>query len=361
MSKNAFSSTSVESWFHWIWRKHDDLPAVTIYFLSNKNSTSARFFSLYDRTEKFRVILIKGFRLPYMDRMSLMFLQLFSRLMENKLNNYEWVSLNNYQMLLRIKTNILLNVDDPVYSITEKENLVSLYQKQKEIGKKLVVVVTNSFTENYFSSFLPKTVLKVLSQGYIEQKNEHIKNKFTKFSLVYSSPYIDYVGDKHEEHESWSAVHLIDALIPEIFKMNPEIEIHLIGRVGSNATKELSKFSNVKFHGLCSIEKSNQIMNKCHLGIYPRNHDSQRSVMKIFDYIGNDLPVVTYDLIDTRLIKEMNFGISVSNVDEFGKAVYKLVSDQKYYALICKNIVDNKGVYSWNRLARVYDSFVDTK
>ena len=358
MKQNKFSNPNVEHWFRWIWRREDNLPGVTLYFLSRRNSTSGRFFPLYNATKNFRVVLIMGFRTPYLDRISLKFLKVFSRTFLSRFNRYPWVSLSDSKVLALIQSNIVLHIDDPEYSIPERESLLSLLQKQKEKGKKFVVVVTNTFTRNYFSTFLPEEHLRVLSQGFNKAKEKRELKQFERFSLVYSSPYIDYLGDKHAYHESWSAIHLINELLPRICRDNPEIEIHLIGRVGRNAQKAISQFSNVSLHGLLSIEENSNLISRCHLGIYPRNSDSRRSVLKIFDYIGSGLPVVTYDLVDTEIVKIKKLGIAVESAEEFSQAVQKFASDRSFYDEIRANTLLERKSYSWDQLAMTYDTFI---
>jgi glycosyltransferase involved in cell wall biosynthesis len=359
MKRNRFTNPNVEPWFRWIWRRKDSLPGVTLYFLSRRNSTSGRFFPLYDSTKNFRVVLIKGFRAPYLDKISLKFLKLFSRIFSSNFSRYPWVSLSDSKVLALIQSNIVLHIDDPEYSELEKDSLLCLLRKQREKNKKFVVIVTNTFTRNYFSSFLPKENLKILSQGFNKSNKNNDLEKFERFSLVYSSPYIDYLGDKHAYHESWSAIHLIDELLPRICKDNTEIEIHLIGRVGKNAQKAISRFSIVSMHGLLSIEENSRLITRCHVGIYPRNSDSRRSVLKIFDYIGSGLPVVTYNLVDTEIIKRKNLGIAVESAEEFSQAVEKLASNRSFYDEIRANVLLERSSYSWDRLAKAYDSLVE--
>jgi glycosyltransferase involved in cell wall biosynthesis len=353
---NRFVNINAEPWYRWIFRRHDQLRGITVYFLSAKNSTSARFFPLYENTKKFRIVVIKGFRIGQLDNISLLFYRLFCKTFAKKLSAYDWVAPTNFRDAKYLNSNLLINVDDPTYDEIEKGNLLYLLEMQEAKKKNIKFVVTNVYTKSEFSRFLPEDLIEVLPQGCNPLNSS--TNKYSFFSLVYTSPYIDYIGDKHETHESWSAVHLIDELIPLIISRIPGIRIHLIGRLGEKASREILKFPQVLAHGLVGISENKELISRCHLGIYPRLRDSKRSVMKIFDYAGSGLPVVSYKLIDTTVVDEQKWGISVSTSKEFVDAIELLARSEKYYMIFVENIKRSIGEYSWENIAANYDSLI---
>lgn len=357
-TRNSFSNNCVEPWYKWIFRRNDSLPGATVYFLSRRNSTSARFFPLYDRTSNFRVVLIRGLPIPYTDGLMLKFHIFFSQIFIEKLNKYRWLALSNTKLMEKTKTNVLLNVDDPVYNHAEKNTLLRVFELTQLNQKKLRVVVTNDFTRARFQEFLPPECIKIVSQGFTERDIEDSLEKNKKFSVVYSSPYIDYYRDKHERSDSWNAVHLIDFIIPELEKHCPDLEVHLIGKLGLNAHRQISKNKNVIVHGLKSIHDNAILIKRCHLGLYPRTTDQKRSVMKVYEYVGCGLPVVTYDHIDTSMVRENGFGISVRHPHELIEAIRRLKDDLSLYQDIRNRIDLTKRRYSWDTIVKDYDRIV---
>ena len=74
-------------------------------------------------------------------------------------------------------------------------------------------------------------------------------------------------------------------------------------------------YSNIIYHGRVDFFQNMTILSDCSVGIYPRNVEFKRSMAKIFSYIGAGLPIVTYDLYDTEVVKLNNLGYSVTSVD----------------------------------------------
>lgn len=357
-TRNSFSNNCAEPWYKWIFRSYDSLPGATVYFLSRRNSTSARFFPLYDRTSNFRIILIRGLPIPFTDGIMLKFHNFFSHMFIEKLNKYSWLALSNSNLMEKTRTNVLLNVDDPVYNHAEKNTLLRVFDLTQMNKKQLRVVVTNDYTRARFQEFLPPECIKIVSQGFAERNLVDSIEKNQIFSVVYSSPYIDYYQDKHEGSDSWNAVHLIDFIIPELEKHCPDVEVHLIGKLGVNAHKQISKYKNVIVHGLKSLQDNSNLIKRCHLGLYPRTIDQKRSVMKVYEYVGCGLPVVTYDQIDTSMVRENGYGISVRYPHELIEAIRRLKDDSSLYRDIRNRIDLTKQRYSWDTIVEDYDRIV---
>jgi glycosyltransferase involved in cell wall biosynthesis len=175
---------------------------------------------------------------------------------------------------------------------------------------------------------------------------------------VYTSPYIHYGKDKHAKHSTWGSEILIDEIIPRLNLLDPEIHIHLVGQLGSDASQELKKFRNVYIHGRVNFQKNIEILSSCSVGIYPRNYDHKRSVLKIFSYIGAGLPIVTFDLIDTEVVKANSLGFAVDNTDEFITSILDLKNSPelmlKYEERIKKFRID----FTWSVLAGKMESIL---
>lgn len=355
---NTFANVNTESWIKWILRRRDHLPAVTVYFLSRRNSTSPRLFPLYQYSRQFRIILFKGSFFPYVDRIHLFMLKRFCQIFAYKLSQYKWVAIYDHHAILKLNANVVLHLDDPEYSSKELENLRQIETAQSEKGKTTTLVVTNSYTSGQFSTKLRRTQIEILPQGYIPGFSNSNEYRDSRFSIVYSSPYIDYRGDKHEKHTAWSAIHLLDSLIPQIFCADSEIDVRLIGRIGKNAEKYLADFPNVECFGLVSFEQNSMLLRESTIGIYPRRFDHKRSVQKIYEYMGAGLPTVSYKLIDTLDIEKQGWGMLVQSPEEFVAAIIRLKNDNQLLESFRTRIYDSQADYSWPSIAKKYDALV---
>jgi glycosyltransferase involved in cell wall biosynthesis len=168
---------------------------------------------------------------------------------------------------------------------------------------------------------------------------------------VYTSPYIHYGNDKHAKHSTWGAELLIDQLIPRLNFLDPEVEIHLVGEIGKHARKELAKLMNIHVYGRVNFKKNITILSSCHIGIYPRTFDHKRSILKIFSYIGAGLPIVTFDLIDTEVVKLNSLGFAVGTVDEFITRILELKNSSDLMQKYKENISVFRINFTWSILA----------
>jgi glycosyltransferase involved in cell wall biosynthesis len=101
-----------------------------------------------------------------------------------------------------------------------------------------------------------------------------------------------------------------------------------------------------------NFKENSEILSKCTIGIYPRTFDHKRSILKIFSYIGAGLPVVTFDLEDTRVIKDYNLGLSVNSIDDFIRAIVQLKEQPKILKNLERNIDKFRPPYTWQNLSK---------
>jgi glycosyltransferase involved in cell wall biosynthesis len=277
--------------------------------------------------------------------------RIFLKLAVRKFNNYKLFQANSFGAIKNLKTHILIHLDDPEYSIRERNNLIETFEHCQKNSKRLFVVCTNQYTMDYLKSFLPKRSLIEAPQGFTEIFQNTISPSHRPFRIVYSSSIIDIDQDRRQGHSSWDATHLIDDLIPKIVSKLPDVEIHLIGRIGKNAKSHLAEYHQVTMHGLVSIKDNAEILSRCSLAIYPRLMDNRRSVQKISEYLGAGLPIVSYDLIDASLVKREYLGVCVGSPDEFINAIEKFYKDRDFYMKFVRHIGEIRNKYSWEEIA----------
>lgn len=357
MGSNQFRNPNAEPWYRWLLRRRDPLPAVTIYFLSKANRTSPRFFPLYEETNLVRVVVVRGLPVPKTDKLVLCLVHLFVFLVHKKLERYYVFLDHDFWFGKSVSTNTFIQCDDPVYT---KQTIHKLKKRAKGLyskGHRFFAIVTNDFTRDWIGENCPGVEPYVIAQGFTPL-DEDFPEKFEKFSCIYTSGSISYIGDKHQDHPAWNASHLIEEIIPQLTIKYPEIDIHLTGLIGKNAKEALSAFPQVVMHGALDREQNVSVLRKCHVGLHPRKIDHGWQVQKISEYIGAGIPIVSYDLLDSALVKQFNLGIVVTDADDFVQAIGTLYKDEKMYSNYTLTIHEIRNRFSWEELARELDSLI---
>lgn len=342
-----FSNKNAISLLRWIFIRGDNLDQVVFYFLSSINFTSSRYFPLFDQNDKIRVVYLKGLPFKYSDFFMLKLFKLLRKILRSRFSKYSCIHIFETSEIYNSKYQVL-HIDDPEYN-NEQILLITQWEKELIARKKVpIIVCTNQFTEAWLIHFLYHTKITIIEQGYYPISDQY--QKHGHFCCVYSSAYIHYGNDKHSKHSTWGTDNLFDEIIPKLNLMDPEIFIHLIGELGNDAKAQATRLPNVIYHGKVSLFDNAKLLSKCKIAIYPRTYDHKRSILKIYSYIGAGLPVVTYDLIDTRVIKDESLGISVNSTDEFINSICELKADISLLNYYSNRINNIRLDYTWNSL-----------
>ncbi len=355
-----FSNRNVLPWYRWIFLRSDKLPGVTLYFLSRRNSTSPRFFPLYENSTRVRIVLVRGSRIPRLDFLFLRFLRLFLKVFRQNFSRYDYFFSLDIPSSGLVATNQILQIDDPSYSSQELELIKDWEILLRDNGFNSKIIVTTEYMRSYFQSNLIQSEIYVISQGFSSGK-DHPSVKLpagpSSFKLVYISPYIDSLGDSHAGHPMWDATVLIDEIWTKVSHLTG-IELHLIGRIGNNASVKLSQ-SNVFQHGFRSIAEVSEMLPDFDLALYPRTHDNRWQPQKIVEYMGAGVPILAFKLIDTELINELNIGVLVENTDEFVQKIHDLSRDRSLLQLYRQNCLYKQNEYSWKYLGQKLDKVLE--
>ena len=332
--------------------------AIWIGFKSRINATNARIPSLLADSASTRCILISGVKKIKLDRTLLFLLRIYKKTLFPIIHhNYEWVHVMGTNEIPGVQFNQILHLDDPTFSNTERIQIASWNNRLNKASRKGLVVVTSRRIETYVKSINAEILTCIVEQGFtaIEDKPE----KYAKFSFVYSSPYIDHKGDKNDSHPSWSAIHLLEDIIPYISKNYRDAEIHLIGRLGKGARSYLSQFEGIVCHGLVNPKQNAHLLSRCHIALYPRTQDMQRRVLKVAEYMGAEIPVVAYRLEDTKLVLEHGTGLLADNYSEFLANLDLLYSNESLRQKIVARIKIAKKGRSWKELGIKLDQEIE--
>jgi len=328
--------------------------------LSQVNATSPRFFPLFDASTKIRIVYLRGLRVPYTDLLMLKVWKLLGRISSSKFSKYRYIHILGGYTNFKAE-NQILHEDDPNYSLKEVLYFQNWEKTLNRMKLKPIIICTNKYTYKYLNEVTRYARVLVIEQGFdMLQNSKKSKTSITnpKFSCVYSSPYIHTDKDKHAKHGTWGAELLIDTIIPLINFRDPDIEIHLVGEIGKCAKNKLRKFNNIVYYGRVNFKENLRILSNCSLGIYPRDQDFKRSMSKIFSYIGAGLPIVTFDLIDTEVVKENNLGYSVKSSEEFVEKIVFLKNNRDILVDFHNRVDLFKPNYSWQNLSLKMESYL---
>ncbi len=355
MKKNKFTNINAETYFRWLLRKDEPLNQIVYYFLSQVNATSPRFFPLFEASSRVRIVYIKGLSIPKTDYFVSKIANLLYYLAKPKFEKYDCIHIVAGSTKLNNRFQIL-HLDDPNYSLNENEFLLKWEERIVSQKSNPIIICTNNFTKQHLETLLNNTSIIVIEQGFNPLSTDHKvipkKKRKSSFSCVYSSPYIHIGDDKHANHQTWGADLLINSILPELYLRDPTIEVHLIGEIGKSAKSKLKNIGNIIYHGRVNFEYNMNLLSACSIAIYPRNVDYKRSMSKIFTYIGAGLPIITFDLYDTEVVKENNLGYSVSSVKEFVDKIIYLKNNPYDLELLYKRVNYIKPNYTWEYLSK---------
>jgi hypothetical protein len=324
---NHYTNDNAESLIKWIFRKNDHLPIISLYFLSRRYGTSNRYFPLLNASSKIRIVVVSGSRFPGGDRILLRIYPFIFKIFKKKISSYKWHFGSNFSLANILDINCLIDFDDPNYTLNDVETIKDWETKQLKKNKYSKLVFTNTYAKDFFESKGITSEAYVIPQGHSSQisiRSSSDAIKASELKIVYVSPIIATTGDQEEGHVNWD----ITSFIENIWLKLPNasgIQLHLIGDVRKNVRLKLTG-TNVIYHGLVPIQECGKIMNSLDIGIYPRTQDNFRQAQKIVEYLGAGLPILTYDLVDTSLVKDFNCGWVVQHSSEF---IQKLLELQK--------------------------------
>ncbi len=357
-----FSNQNVLPWYRWIFLRSDKLPGVTLYFLSRRNSTSPRFFPLYENSTRIRIVLVKGSRIPRSDFLFLRLLRLFLGVFRKSFSRYEYFFSLDIPSSGLVATNQILQIDDPAYSSQELELIKDWEILIRDNGFNSKIIVTTEYMRNYFQSNLIQSEIHVISQGFSSVKAHppvKVPASLSAFKMVYISPYIDSLGDSHAGHPMWDATVLIDEIWRKVSHLTG-IELHLIGRVGKNAAIKLSQ-SNVFQHGFRSIAEVSAMLPDFDLALYPRTHDNRWQPQKIIEYMGAGVPILAFNLVDTGIVETHRVGLLVDSTEEFVSEIRRLSLNPSLLREYRQNWLSIRTEYSWEHLGQKLDRILDLK
>jgi hypothetical protein len=358
--KQKNSKNSVH-YLKWIFTRKDSLNQVTFIFKSKINANNARMLPLFEKSNNIKIVYFNGISLKYSDKFLIYLFKLLIKTSNRKISNYSVLHVSSPEYRFKNIKSIYLHIDDPVYNFETDQALLGWQHYYKSNGTFTYIICTNDYTQLYFSRYLLETKVFVVEQGYEPILISKTKKASKDIICAYSSPYLHYWGDKHELHTAWNVTCLIDEIIPKVNSLDNSIKFLIIGDAAKQAKKALQSFENVEIINRVNHIDNIRILTACDVGLYPRTHDHKRSVLKVYSYIGANLPVITFDLIDTSIVKKLNLGFSVKSTSEFAEKIIFLKQHPDKLEKFKKQVEKIKVNFSWTHLAQKLDKIVENE
>lgn len=334
--------------------------AMNFKFASKVNSGNVRMYNLMRFSKVTIMYEFPGTRFGKLDILSLKIFKIFRSIIIFKMRKKPLSIhvMSPVDLPPRWHSQIL-HLDDPEFSSNERIAIAEWYKKLKNKNLNGLIIVTFEGAKEYILGIDSTIPVEIVPQGFTHLSSS--PDSFAGIACVYSSPYIFYREKGKIPHPTWDAQHFIDDLIPRILEIDSKISIHLIGRASMNAKAALRKYPEVYLHGLVSPEENVRILRKCHIGLYPRQHDHRRRVLKITEYLGAGLPIVAYELEDTKLVSELGVGLTARSPIEFVEKLKLLVKSPEHTQSIKMNIEQAKIGLDWQTLAERMDYFIQSR
>lgn len=350
--ENISEYENTEKLFRWLFRRDENLKEVVFLFISRKNAINARYTPLFLQGRNIRMVYLLGSNFRHFDRL---FMHLGKTLFNLRIRNikfYEILHVLDLNVISNIKTQAL-HLDDPQYSDIEISN-IALWENNLVLkNQNPVLIVTNSYTKSWFVNHLKRAEIIIIEQGFHSLSSSKIitKHENAIFVCAYSSNFIHYGSDRHANDSTWGSSTLLDEVIPRISALDSEIQFRLIGELGKQAKLKIETMKNVKAFGRVGFEKNIELLMQCDIAIYPRLFDHRRSILKIFSYLGADLPIVSIDLVDTEIVRRKEIGYLVPDIDTLISKVLELKDSIELREHFRSNIVRVKSDFTWDNLA----------
>ncbi|MGX5699740.1 glycosyltransferase [Acinetobacter kookii] len=154
----------------------------------------------------------------------------------------------------------------------------------------------------------------------VEQLRQKLCNKFNNFSVV-------FLGSAHFPNVE-AAKFIVEQLAPQC----PNIQFHILGSVCSAIQKPPT---NIHLWGIVDEVTKSAVMQSCTVALNPMTLGSGSNV-KLADYLGNGLFVVTTEFGQRGYPLSIQEHIKVVPLDKFAKAIQQVLDEPIYHTAFMK-------------------------
>lgn len=203
------------------------------------------------------------------------------------------------------------------------------YQYELEAAEKADIVIPISEQEKvYMGKFCENRKLHVISNIHYPRIKKEETPRFQDRSGIL------FVGSKHTPNID-AVNYLIDEIMPEVWKVNPAIKLHVVGDLDKHIDEEKKTLKNVVFHGFVEDIEPFYLNTKYMIAPLRYGAGVKGKIGQAFEYY---LPVITNKIGAEGMNLQDGINILDANTTEkFAEQILRLYNDE----VLWKKLQDN--------------------
>jgi glycosyltransferase involved in cell wall biosynthesis len=174
----------------------------------------------------------------------------------------------------------------------------------------------------------------------------------------YVAAFLLLPGDRGGDNPLYDVSHLLD-LWDEVRARVPQGRLRLVGRASERLRRRLAGRADVVLTGPVSRERLLAEIARFDVALYPRAADQGVRAVKVAEYLGAGVPIVSYDYRVVEDVREAGAGILAQTPREFVAATERLLADELERARFAEASRAAGLERDWRLLSRRYADLLD--
>jgi glycosyltransferase involved in cell wall biosynthesis len=174
----------------------------------------------------------------------------------------------------------------------------------------------------------------------------------------YVAAFLLLPGDRGGDNPLYDVSHLLE-LWDEIVKRRPDARLWLIGAPSVQLRERLADRGDIQLTGRLPPKQLLARVANLDVALYPRLADQGVRAVKIAEYLGLGVPIVSYDWEVVADVREARAGLLVTTPEGFVEAVARLLGDPASREPLAAAARVAGAKRDWRLLARRYAEIID--
>lgn len=307
--------------------------------------TNARVYELLSRLDT-----IRQFRFPYvrgLSRASLPVQRALLRMVRRRYAAHYCVQL---PLLTSFDGQTIVDIDDPRFEVDEVAHLND--------PRVAVIVTTTEALRAGFQAAGVRRPVAVMPSGF--SARDLVPDWARAIGAAQNPGGAPVVGCvsfalSYRAGDPYSDIDLLLDAMPAVWSRAPDTQVWLLGRPNATILRFAAAEPRVRCFGLVPHRDVLNWIANFTVATYCRRHDSGGWFrIKLIEYMGCGVPVVSTRVGETRLVGEAEAGLYAQDPGEFAEAILALLQDPVYRARLGAQARTFAAPYEWNLIAARY-------